>query len=76
MNIVGLLIVFIIIILLEAPRLWKQKMWRELAAFFFFLILGMVIAFLGAFNIKFTTPTTVVDRLFGPIMDAIFSLLQ
>jgi len=76
LNVFGLLVIFIMIVLFEVPRLLVQKMWRELAAFSFFLVLGMVIALLGAFNIEFPGPTAFVEVFFAPFADVYFSLLQ
>lgn len=76
MNIFGLLVIFIVIILLEVPRLLKQKMWRELAAFSFFLACGMILALLGVFNVEFPGPTAFVEVFFAPFADAYFSLLE
>lgn len=76
MNVFGLLVIFIAIITFEVPGLLKQKMWRELVAFFFFLVFGMVIALLGTFNIEFPGPTTFVEAFLAPIADVYFSLLK
>ncbi|MGF7186265.1 flagellar biosynthesis protein FliQ [Desulfitispora alkaliphila] len=42
--IVGILVVGLLIALLEAPRLFKKKLWGELAVFSALLISGLALA--------------------------------
>ncbi|MDH7578327.1 MAG: hypothetical protein QHH75_11040 [Bacillota bacterium] len=64
-----LILLFIGIILLEVPGLVKKKMWRELAAFSLYLLLGMALIFSQAVGIKLPDPTRAIEALFKPLAD-------
>lgn len=48
-----LIISMIIIILLEVPRLVREKLWRELGAFAVILAIAYTLAFLRVLGVKF-----------------------
>lgn len=69
-NVIALLIVlFIGIILFEAPGLVKKKMWRELAAFAVYLAIGMGLSIPQALGVKLPNPTRAIEALFKPILE-------
>ncbi|SFR09786.1 hypothetical protein [Desulfoscipio geothermicus] len=47
-----LVLSLLIIIMLETPRLVREKMWRELAAFSVILVVAYALAFLKVLGIK------------------------
>lgn len=50
-NIALLLLSLVIIVLIDAPRLVRQKLWRELTAFSVILAMGYALAFLRVFGV-------------------------
>lgn len=67
--IVLLLMFFSGVILFEAPGLVKKKMWRELAAFSGFLLVGMVLSFLQTLGISFFNPSGFIEKVFKPVAE-------
>jgi len=76
MQIIGLAIVFTGIILFEAPRLLRDKMWGELAVFFLLLSVSMVMTFAAVLNINLPNPTTFIELVFGPLSEVILSFVE
>ena len=69
-NVIALLILlFIGIILFEAPGLVKKKMWRELAAFSVYLSVGMALSIPQVLGVKLPNPTKAIEALFKPISE-------
>ncbi len=67
--IVLLIIVFIGIVLLEVPGLIKQKMWRELAAFSFYLFIGMALSIPQVLGIILPNPSKAIEVLIKPVSE-------
>lgn len=67
MDILALSAIFLVIIGLEAPRLIKGKMWRELGVFSGLLILGAVLSYSMLFDIAVPNPTNVMEKMFEPV---------
>lgn len=67
--IVLLIMVFIGIILFEAPGLIKKKMWPELAAFSLYLSVGMALSIPQALGITLPNPTKAIEVLVKPISE-------
>lgn len=76
MYIIGLIIAFCGIILFEAPKLIKDKMWGELIAFSGLLLFGMVFSFAAVLNIKMPNPTALTDIMFGPPSKLLISIIK
>ncbi len=67
MIVLLLVILFICIILLEAPTLIKKKMWRELTAFSLFLLVGAIFSFFQVLRVKIFNPTDLIEMIFKPL---------
>ncbi|MCL6639187.1 MAG: hypothetical protein K6T80_05845 [Firmicutes bacterium] len=67
--IVLLMLMFAVIILLEAPGLVKKKMWRELAAFSVYLSIGMALSIPQVLGVKLPNPSKAIEALFKPIAE-------
>ncbi|MCG9968637.1 hypothetical protein L9W92_11310 [Pelotomaculum terephthalicicum JT] len=52
-NITLLILSLVAIVLFDAPRLVRQKLWRELCAFAIILVIGYTLAFLRVLEIAF-----------------------
>jgi len=63
------LLAFAFIIWLEAPGLVKKKMWRELAAFSVFLIIGMALTIPQVYGIRPFEPNAPIETLFKPLAE-------
>lgn len=64
-----LIVLFIGIILFEAPGLVKKKMWRELAAFSVYLSIGMALSIPQVLGVKLPNPTRAIEALFRPLSE-------
>jgi len=67
MQILGLSVVFLVIIGLEAPRLIKGKMWRELGVFSGLLLLGAGLSYAILLDIPVPNPTNIMEKMFEPV---------
>ncbi|MBF7082417.1 hypothetical protein IT084_05415 [Desulfallas sp. Bu1-1] len=67
--VVLLVLVFLGIIWLEVPGLVRKKMWRELAAFAVFLLIGMALSIPQALGIELPNPNRPIEVLFKPLAE-------
>jgi len=67
--IVLVLLAFALIIWLEVPGLVKKKMWRELAAFSVFLVIGMALTIPQVYGIRPFEPNAPIEALFKPLAE-------
>lgn len=58
---------YIIIILLEVPRLVVQKKWRDLAAFSFLLLPAILYSYGITLDLHLPNPADSIIRIFGPL---------
>jgi hypothetical protein len=71
-----LLLSLSIIIIIEVPGLIQKKMWRELAVFSGFLILGAIYGIIHIFEMRILNPTNITNAIFRPMFEAIDKLLK
>ncbi|GBF35204.1 hypothetical protein DCCM_4327 [Desulfocucumis palustris] len=64
-----LVLVFLLIIFLEAPGLIKKKWWREMIAVSFFLLLGFALSLPQVLGFELPSPNIVIEAIFKPISD-------
>lgn len=76
MVIILLSVIFIGIIAFEVPGLIRKKMWRELAAFFILLVLGMVYSYGQVLDLPLPNPTSGIMAIFEPVSLFIEKLLS
>ncbi|RJQ25665.1 MAG: hypothetical protein C4589_10780 [Peptococcaceae bacterium] len=62
-------LVFLGIILFEAPILVKKKMWRELAAFAVYLGVGMALIIPQVLDVDLPRPAAAIEALFKPLVE-------
>jgi hypothetical protein len=60
---------FLFVILIEVPVLARKKMWRELAAFSVYLLLGMTLSFPQVLGAKIPNPTRIIEAVFKPVAE-------
>lgn len=56
------------IVLFDAPRLVKEKMWKELAVFFLIWSIGAVMSVAAVQGIDLPNPTDLLEKIFGPFV--------
>jgi uncharacterized membrane protein YqgA involved in biofilm formation len=56
----------------EVPKLVSRQMWRELTAFGGLLALGLGLAIAQAAHLPVPNPTSVLEKVFGPISQLIY----
>lgn len=71
----GVILVFAAIIAWEVPRLYREKMWRELAVFFVLVIAGIVLSFGQIFDWPLPNPTSILEAVFRPVSKFIEDIL-
>lgn len=67
METAGLFVIIVIIGALEAPRLIKEKMWKELGVFSLLLLTGATLAIVMVMDITFLNPVKVLEKIFTPV---------
>jgi hypothetical protein len=65
--VVLLVLGFLIMIMLEVPGMVKNKAWRELGAFSFFLLLGFALALPQVLGLEVPNPSNALEALFKPL---------
>ncbi|MDD4170269.1 MAG: hypothetical protein PHD36_08490 [Desulfotomaculaceae bacterium] len=60
-------LVFVGIIAIEAPRLIKNRMWREMGAFSVLLVVGLVYSFGLALSWPLPNPVKLLRTVFLPV---------
>lgn len=70
--IVLLILVFVAIIWMEVPGLVKKKMWRELASFSVFILMGMALSVPQVLGLAVPNPNNFIEVLFKPFSDWMF----
>lgn len=69
MSVLALVIIFLIIIALEAPPLVREQRWRELAAFAGTLLVAIVMAFAAVLDMPLPNPSKGIEAVFKPLSD-------
>ncbi len=71
MSVLALVIIFLVIIALEAPPLVRGQRWRELAAFAGTLLVAMVMAFAAVLDMPLPNPSKGIEAVFKPLSDLV-----
>ncbi|MGB9866353.1 MAG: hypothetical protein ACPLPR_00380 [Bacillota bacterium] len=71
MSAVVLLVVAILagVAAVQVPPLVKNKMWRELAAFTVYMLLGAALCIPQAMGIRLPNPTKTIEAIFRPLAE-------
>ncbi len=59
----GLIIIFMLIAFIEIPRLFRERLWRELVAFSVFFTIGFLLSLLQVLGIKVPNPNEGIKTL-------------
>ena len=76
MKVLALVILFLIIIAIEAPGLARDRRWPELAAFSGVLLIAMTMAFTAVLDIPLPNPTSGINAIFAPVGELLDKLLS
>lgn len=68
-------VAYIIIILLEVPRLVLQKKWRDLTAFSFLLIPAIIYSYGITLDLNLPNPTDFITLVFKPLAKSLGQFL-
>lgn len=71
-----LLAVFLLVLWLEAPKLLKQKWWRELAVFTFIWCLALVVTVAQVYDLPLPNPTKGLIYIFEPVSRFVEAVLS
>ncbi|WP_289139889.1 hypothetical protein [uncultured Brevibacillus sp.] len=63
--------VSVVIVLIDVPTLIKNKWWKEMGVFSFFLIAGLAIGTARAFHLNIPNPLEFVIKINKPIEDLV-----
>lgn len=74
--IVGILLVAILIILYEVPRMRKNKMNKELWVFSILLGIGISLNIAHSLDVKLPNPLDLITVIYKPVSDMIFGWLK
>ena len=69
-----LIVVFILIIIYEAPELIRNKYWKELIAFSFLMVIAFVISLLYILHVKVPNPMKDTQYIVRDIFKNLFHL--
>ncbi|MCL6635747.1 MAG: hypothetical protein K6T29_08285 [Peptococcaceae bacterium] len=58
---------FLLIAVLEVPGLLKKRAWRELAAFSFYLALGLALALPQVLGFEIPSPNILIEAMVEPV---------
>lgn len=67
MMVILVILAFVAITAIEAPGLVKDNMWRELAAFAAFIVLGMGLCIPLALGLAIPSPNLPLEIIFKPL---------
>jgi hypothetical protein len=73
---IAIVTISILIAFLELPKLMKEKAYKEIWVFIFFLLCGMTLNILFAFKIPLPNPIEGLMLIFSPISNWIENLLS
>ena len=75
MVILALMVIFLVLIALEAPGLVRDKQWRELAAFSVLMVVAMALSFAQVLGLPIPNPNHGLEAIFTPIAEMIKKVL-
>lgn len=75
-KVIGIILVGLIIIVLEVPRLMKDQEKKELFVFITLLVIGVGLSLAKALNAPIPNPLDALKFIYQPISDAVISLLS
>ena len=75
MWVVVTLLITALIVLFEAPGLWKNRQWRELGVFSVLMAAGFILAILHSSNVRLPNPLNMIITIYKPLADSISRML-
>ncbi|MCQ6268681.1 hypothetical protein M1K46_24210 [Fictibacillus sp. WQ 8-8] len=75
-KVTGILVVSIIIIYVEGPALKKKKRIKEMAVFYFLLMMGASTYIAKSRQMKLPDPVHLMESVYQPVSKVVFHFLQ
>lgn len=72
---VGIVLIAVFIVIIEAPNLKRTKSRKERWLFFVLLLIGVVLGVLQSFQINIPNPMNGIAFIYRPLSDVIFGWL-
>jgi hypothetical protein len=72
----GILLIAVCIFLVDGPRLWLQRMYRELIVFAVLLVVGVAIGIAKVLNLPIANPLDWLSYLFKPAGEWMMRMLE
>ena len=76
LGIIVILFISIVIIILEAPSLWRKKLKKELIVLILILFSGVGLSIAVSLNPQMASPLDLITAIYKPLSDAILQLLK
>jgi hypothetical protein len=73
---IALLLFDVVVCIVEIPKMLKQKLIRELAAFSVLLLFGTAVGVLKVFDVKVPNPSDLIAWVYSPVSDIMKSLFK
>jgi hypothetical protein len=65
--IILIVVVFVMIIRIEIPKMIKEEYWRELVYYSLFLFIGFVLSILNFYNVDIISPIKIIESIIDKI---------
>lgn len=74
--VIGLILLFLIIIVIEAPSLIQKKQWKEMIVFLVLLLLGVVYSIGQIYNWPLPNPNRKMEQVVEPLYKMLENVLS
>ena len=76
LSIILVLIFSVILCIIEIPKMYNSKLYKDLTVFLFILCCGIILTVLEGLNIKIPNPSDLVTVVYSPISKLMKDLLE
>ena len=75
-SILAVALFSIVLSIVEIPKMWKQKLYKELVIFCLFLMFGTVLAVLKSLDVKVPIPSDLIAWIYSPLAEVMKSITK
>ncbi|WP_108671875.1 hypothetical protein [Peribacillus acanthi] len=75
-KVIGIIAITLLFVYLEALPLLKQKKVKDLIVFYSLQVLATTLAILIALEVNIASPLEILEKVYKPISDAVFTFLS